>query len=392
MRALYPDWRAPGLTVCLHERAGGYAFNRESMLGLADKARAAGARIAEGVEVTGFEFDGSGRGDTRAHQRRAPSRSSRSSSPSARGSRRCGRCSACPTTSTCASPTARSHANLPMWTYWYLQEGEVDVDPAVFVTADGRSSPVLHVDSDQPLRDDDGRLITDRALGRLLQARPHNGPGRRPAADRRAGVRGRPVPDRHASSRASRTCGRAALSHCLERFEGCREKFRAVRSGGVGAFTVDNFPVFDYMRPNVFVAADSNHGYKMIAVGREVARVLQGEHSSLLHPFRYERFADRGPAPGLAQPVPLELNGAGPAEQAPDLAGGSPQRPLERPPLGHRQAARRPLQPDDRDELVGPSDHRRGHPREIGLALADRLGDSALTNQSQLAAPGRRGR
>src|SRR6201994_3809137 len=60
MRALYDDWRAPGLTVCLHERAGGYAFNRESMLGLADLARAAGAKIHTGVEVTGFEFDGSG--------------------------------------------------------------------------------------------------------------------------------------------------------------------------------------------------------------------------------------------------------------------------------------------------------------------------------------------
>ena len=40
MRGLYPDWRAPGLTVCLHEHAGGFAFNQESMLGLADKARA----------------------------------------------------------------------------------------------------------------------------------------------------------------------------------------------------------------------------------------------------------------------------------------------------------------------------------------------------------------
>src|SRR3954465_6880730 len=60
MRAVYPDWRAPGLTVCLHEHAGGFAFNRESMLGLASKARAAGASIAEGVEVLGFETDGSG--------------------------------------------------------------------------------------------------------------------------------------------------------------------------------------------------------------------------------------------------------------------------------------------------------------------------------------------
>ena len=60
MRELFPDWRAPGLSVCLHERPGGFAFNRDSMLGLASKARAAGAEIEEGVEVTGFELDDSG--------------------------------------------------------------------------------------------------------------------------------------------------------------------------------------------------------------------------------------------------------------------------------------------------------------------------------------------
>src|SRR3954466_2669661 len=60
MRAVYPDWRARGLTVCLHEHAGGFAFNRESMMGLAAKARAAGAAIVEGVEVPGFELDGAG--------------------------------------------------------------------------------------------------------------------------------------------------------------------------------------------------------------------------------------------------------------------------------------------------------------------------------------------
>src|SRR5215207_6822003 len=60
MRELFPDWRAPGLSVCLHESRGGFAFNRESMLGLASKARAAGARLEEGVEVTGFVLDGSG--------------------------------------------------------------------------------------------------------------------------------------------------------------------------------------------------------------------------------------------------------------------------------------------------------------------------------------------
>ena len=60
MRTLYPDWRARGLEVCLHEHRGGFAFNKESMQGLAGLARNAGARIAEGVAVTGFQLDGSG--------------------------------------------------------------------------------------------------------------------------------------------------------------------------------------------------------------------------------------------------------------------------------------------------------------------------------------------
>ncbi len=57
MRELFTDWRAPGLSVCLHEHRGGFAFNKDSMHGLAAKARAAGATIEEGVEVTGFELD-----------------------------------------------------------------------------------------------------------------------------------------------------------------------------------------------------------------------------------------------------------------------------------------------------------------------------------------------
>jgi hypothetical protein len=90
----------------------------------------------------------------------------------------------------------------------------------------------------------------------------------------------------------------------MERFRGSRTAYVQVRSGGVGAFTADNFPVFDRMRPNVYVAADSNHGYKMIAVGREIARELQGEHSSLLHPFRYERFATGDLHPVSRSPYP----------------------------------------------------------------------------------------
>ena len=96
----------------------------------------------------------------------------------------------------------------------------------------------------------------------------------------------------------------AALSHCMERFKGCRALYKNARSGGAGAFTADNFPVFDYMRPNVYVIADSNHGYKMIGVGREVAKVVCGDHSSLLYPFRFERFATGDLHPVSNSPYP----------------------------------------------------------------------------------------
>jgi hypothetical protein len=42
----------------------------------------------------------------------------------------------------------------------------------------------------------------------------------------------------------------------------------------------------------------------MIAVGREIARILSGEESSLLRPFRYERFTTGELHPVSHSPYP----------------------------------------------------------------------------------------
>ncbi len=302
MRSLYPDWRAPGLSVCLHEHAGGFAFNRESMLGLADKAVAAGAEIATGIEVTGFQFDGSGAvqrvrtnaGEVAVDQVVVAVGPWVASLWSMLG---------LADSLDVRQPDGTLMTDQPMWTYWYLQEGEAEFDPAGFTTADGSPSPVLHVDSDQPLRADDGELITSEPWG--VYFKPDRDTIQGGAQPLKLGhsfpidpyPTGTVDPDFPAMWSAS-------LSHCLGRFAGAGARYRQARSGGVGAFTVDNFPVLDYMRPNVFVAADSNHGYKMIAIGREIARVLTGEHSSLLHPFRYERFATGELHPVSHSPYP----------------------------------------------------------------------------------------
>jgi methylglutamate dehydrogenase subunit A len=302
MRALYPDWRAEGLTVCLHEHRGGFAFNRESMLGLADKARAAGAEIVEGVEVTGFARDGSGAvtavrtsaGEVAVEQvviavgPWVPQLWAMLELPDRLDVHQ---------------PDGGVARDQPMWTYWYLQEGEAAFDPAAFVTADGSPSPVLHVDSDAPLRADDGTLVTEEAWG--VYFKPDRETVQGGASPLTVGPEFTVDPYPTGTVEPGFPdlwC--AALSHCLGRFEGARERYRQVRSGGAGAFTADNFPVFDYMAPNVYVAADSNHGYKMIAVGKEIAEVLGGGHSSLLYPFRYERFATGDLHPVSHSPYP----------------------------------------------------------------------------------------
>ena len=302
MRSLYADWRAPGVTVCLDEQAGGYAFNRESMLGLAGMARGAGAEILTGVEVTGFSFDGEN-AVTAVQTSAGPIEVDQVVVAVGPWIAAIWEQLGLPDRLDVRQPEGTVVHDQPMWSYWYLQEGEVAIDPRTFVTADGRPAGVIHIDSDRPLRDDDGRLITDEPWG--VYFKPDRSSVQGGAAPLRVGHEFDidPYPTGTVDPGfPDMWC--AALSHTLGRFAGGRKLYRQVRSGGVGAFTVDNFPVFDYMRPNVYVVADSNHGYKMIAVGREVARVLRGEHSSLLHPFRFERFQTGDLHPVSHSPYP----------------------------------------------------------------------------------------
>src|ERR1700745_717625 len=60
MKALFPDWRAQGVTVCLHEKQGGFAFNMASVPGLVGKCESEGVSILSDVEVLDLEAAGDG--------------------------------------------------------------------------------------------------------------------------------------------------------------------------------------------------------------------------------------------------------------------------------------------------------------------------------------------
>jgi glycine/D-amino acid oxidase-like deaminating enzyme len=304
MKALFPDWRARGVTVCLHEKQGGFAFNMDSVEGLAGKCREEGVSVLSGVEVTGFEdaSDGSiSAVETSAGRVEVAEQVVIAPGPWAKDF---WALLGLPDTIDVHTPSGDVVRDRPMWTYWNLQEGEVGVDPLSFATADGGAPPVIHLDTDAPLVTDDGELVTDELWGIYFKRDRHSVQGGASPLVVDGDVELDPYPQTTDVDPTFPDMFCAGLSHALARFEGCRPLYRVARSGGVGAFTADNFPVFDYLRPNLYAILDSNHGYKMIGVGREVAKVLMGDHAPLLYPFRFERFETGDLHPVSSSPYP----------------------------------------------------------------------------------------
>jgi glycine/D-amino acid oxidase-like deaminating enzyme len=290
MKALFPDWRAKGVTVCLHEHQGGFAFNIDSVLGLVGKCESENVSILSGVEVTELELGSDGTVQAlETSEGRIEVGEQLVIAPGPWAKRFWGMLGL-PMTIDIRTPTGDLVKDRPMWTYWNLQEGEIRVDPATFAKADGGAPPVIHLDTDAPLYTDDGVLVTDELWGIYYKRDRHGVQGGASPLTVDGDVELDPYPQTTNVDPDFPDMWCAGLSHAMSRFEGCRALYENARSGGVGAFTADNFPVFDYVKPNVYAILDSNHGYKMIGVGREVAKVLVGEHSSLLYPFRFERF------------------------------------------------------------------------------------------------------
>jgi methylglutamate dehydrogenase subunit A len=297
LKGIWPDFKTGGIEVALHERVSGYAGTRQVVKGLAQKCADNGVQILTGVEVTGYDVGG---GEVKAVHTN-------------QGNVRCDlviwglgawtphhwRMLGKPDRIDCHYPDGSAVAK-DMWTYWRLREGEVYYDEP-YLTPDGLNPPVLHVEKmTEPVVDP----ATGRTLGDYLYVYFKNGNERMD----RPGLQGGAVPIKlgpdamtdpygHANNEyqaepafADYLC--AAMGQVLSRFEGIRPNFRERRNGGIGAFTPDNIPVFDWAAPNVYMIADSNHGFKMTGAGKLVARFLMGDRVADLKPFAFSRYAE----------------------------------------------------------------------------------------------------
>ncbi len=306
---IFHDWQAKNITSILHEKNGGYAHNTRSLYRLADKAEAEGVRILTGVEVTGFKTDNT----------------SVTAVATTRGNIECD------WVIIGAGPWAKSfwdmlglpnkidikgrdgkiHKGVKMWTYWCLEEGTLGVPTELGMNNEGKMPPVIHVDTDAPLySSEDGSLITDKLWGIYYKPDFHF-----------KGIQGGSMPyivdreevavDPYGIDSPDFIVGpefahmwTSALAHCQKRYEDKYHLFRNEPSGGIGAFTPDNFPIFDTMKQNCYMILDSNHGYKMIGVGQLVAKEILGEEQALLKPFRFDRYARGELHPVSSSPFP----------------------------------------------------------------------------------------
>ena len=314
MKNLFDDWQAQGITSVLHEKKGGYANNTRGLYGLAGKAEAEGVRIVSGIEVKGFErSNGTGSAITAVETNQGRIACDQCVVTVGPWVRSIWKMLDLPDTVSIKGADGALHHNVPMWCYWSLQEGTLGVDPDYQKTNDGKMPPVIHVDTDAPLLSSvDGSLVSEEMWGIYYKPDFHFG-----------GVQGGAMPykvetpldqvavDPYGPSSPDFVVGDefahmwcSALAHCQKRFEGQIGKYKKEPSGGIGCFTPDSFPVFDRFCDNVFIVADSNHGWKMIGVGELVAKTITGEQSDLLKPFRFARFAEGDLHPTSNSPYP----------------------------------------------------------------------------------------
>ena len=297
LTSIWPDFKTDGIDVALDERLSGYVGTRNVLRGLVEKCEQHGVEIRTGVEVTGY--------DTRAGSVKAITTN--------QGDIDCdaviwalgawtpkhwamlGK----PSHIDCSYPDG-SIVNKDMWTFWRLREGEVYFDEP-YVTPEGKNPPILHIEKmSTPVYDEStGEMLRD-----YLYVYFKNANERMESPGLQGGIT--PVkigpdavvdPYGHSNELyqaepefADYFC--AAMGATMSRFEGIRSSFKQRPNGGIGAFTPDNLPVLDWVAPNVYMIEDSNHGFKMIGIGKLVSKLLMGEDVPDLKPFAFSRYAE----------------------------------------------------------------------------------------------------
>ena len=313
MREFFDDWQAKGITSVLHEKRGGYANNTKSIYGLAKKVEDLGVQIITGIEVTGFIFENQSTAVRKIETDRGVINCEHIVIGAGPWVRDFWDMLDLPKKIDVMDLDGAVHDDVDMWRFWQLEEGLLQVAPETLLTNGGEMPPVIHVDTDAPLVSDvDGSVITDEMWGIYYKPDWHFGGIQGGAAPYKVNTPVAEVAiDPYGPSSPEFVAGPefahmwiSALAHCHKRFEGMMAQYHREPSGGIGCFTPDSFPIFDHFNENVSIIADSNHGFKLLGVGRLIADEIMGDEQTLLKPFRFNRFEKGELHPSSNSPFP----------------------------------------------------------------------------------------
>ena len=300
LKGIWPDFNAERADCVLHERPSGYAGTHTAVRGLKEKCDQWGVRQVYGVGVEGYDMTGGRITAVRTSEGvvKADCVVIAAGAWMPQHWEWLGK----PDKLDMRYPDGGVAESQDMWTFWRLLEGEVYLNGASYRTADDRDPPVLHVElMDTPVVTEDGHEFEGQHFYTYV----------RYAAERigAPGVQGGTIPIRLGPKAALEPYGHAndayqadpwfadyycaTLSYLMDRFKGCRQHYKKRRNGGIGAFTPDNVPIFGWVADNAYMVADSNHGFKMIGVGKLLAKhLVDGAKVPELEPFAPTRFAE----------------------------------------------------------------------------------------------------
>ncbi|SRR5581483_10030432 len=303
MRSMYADFHCEGIEGVLHEKLGGFATPKHTVAGLTRKAEELGVRIFRGVEVTGFDLESN---QVRTVQTTAGSiRAELVIIGAGPWSGRMWKLLGLPPTARLKAPDDRIFER-PMFTYWCLREGSLKTDQP-FLQDDGKLGPVIHLDHSIPLVDPVTKEQVDPGPWGIYWKKDATGVqgGGVPThlgTDVEIEPYGRAKPE---TDEQFQKYFRAGLAWAMDRFRGEGHRQDVARAnGGIGCFTPDHYPIIDFVRPNVFFIADSNHGFKLLGVGKEVAAQLLEGPRRALRAFRLSRYEEGDLHPSSQSPFP----------------------------------------------------------------------------------------
>ncbi|MDH3688088.1 MAG: FAD-binding oxidoreductase [Gammaproteobacteria bacterium] len=297
LSTIWPDFKHHGIDVVLHEKPSGYAGTAQAVHGLAQMCRRHGVSICNGVEVQGYDITNGQVSTVRTNKGEI-------------------KCDVVVLGLGAWTPQHWQMLQKPMkidvkygdgsfvvdkdmWTYWRLEEGEIYYD-GPYYSADNRNPPILHVElMNTPVNDPQtGTELKDNVYvywknGTERMELPGIQGGAMPVM---IGPEATIEPYGHANDKYQAESQfadyiTACMGMFMKRFEGIRPNFKDRRNGGIGAFTPDNIPIIDWIMPNVYMIADSNHGFKMTGIGKLVARhLVSGNDVGELKPFAFNRY------------------------------------------------------------------------------------------------------